>query len=55
MLQIYIRGLFNLKLQKYWRKDEIIVLQLNKVSMKYFYSFSITNLIKLNSTYSRNY
>lgn len=34
-------------MQKYWRKVEIIVLQFNKVSMKYFYSFSITDLIKL--------
>lgn len=42
-------------MQKYWRKDKIIVLQLNKVSMKYFYSFSISDLIKLHTTYSRNY
>lgn len=54
MLQIYIR-LIQFKNANYWRKDKIIVLQFNKVSMKYFYSFSITDLIKLNTTYPRNY
>lgn len=50
-------------MQNYWRKDEIIVLQFNKVPMKCFPSFSIKNItheriadqFKINAIYSRNY
>lgn len=50
-------------MQNYWRKDEIIVLQFNKVPVKCFPSFSIKNIthekivdqFKSNAIYSRKY
>lgn len=55
MKMLYKRLIQFKEMQKYWRKDEIIILQFNKIFMKYFYSLSIIDLIKLNATYSRNY